>query len=315
MSKRDTIKMMRTEIRRRNYASRTERSYINWVSDFFRYHKDIGVDDFGKDEVVEFLNYLAEERGVTGSTQNQALCAVKFLFDLLEKDIRGLDGLKRAKESNHLPDVLSPGEVRSILIRMSGKAKLISFLQYGSGMRISEVVRLRINDIDFENNQIYVRNAKGLKDRTTVLPDDLRKALTNQVIRATKINQRDKLMGYGEAPIPKGLGKKYPNIAKQTGWQYLFPSSCISKGKRYHISPSTVQKALKKAVGISGIQKKVGTHTFRHSFATQLLKNGYDIRTVQELLGHKNVRTTQKYTHVLGKEKVKSPIEGLKLVN
>ena len=278
---------------------------------FFRYHTEVGVDDIGRDEVVDFLNYLAEERGVSGSTQNQALCAVKFLFDLLGKDMRGLDGLKRAKRSKHLPDVLSPREVRSILIRMSGKTKLISFLQYGSGMRISEVVRLRINDVDFENHQIYVRNAKGLKDRTTVLPNDLRKALTNQVIRATKINKRDKEMGYGEAPIPKGLRKKYPNISSQVGWQYLFPSANISKGKRYHISPSTVQKALKRAVRAARLQKKVGTHTFRHSFATQLLKNGYDIRTVQELLGHKNVRTTQKYTHVLGKEAVKSPIESL----
>ncbi len=284
---------------------------MNWVRDFFRYHSDVDLDSFGKGEVVDFLNYLAEERGVSGSTHNQALCAVKFLYDILDKDMRGLDGLKRAKKSQHLPDVLSPREVRSILIRMSGKAKLICFLQYGSGMRISEVVRLRINDVDFENQQIYVRNAKGLKDRTTLLPAELKKALTNQVIRSTKINQRDKEMGYGEAPIPKGLRKKYPNISSQVGWQYLFPSANISKGKRYHISPSTVQKALKRAVRASGIQKKVGTHTFRHSFATQLLKNGYDIRTVQELLGHKNVRTTQKYTHVLGKEEVKSPIEGL----
>ncbi|MAO65083.1 MAG: integrase [Balneola sp.] len=311
MNKRKAVELVRKEIRRRNYASRTEKSYIHWITDFFGYHSENSVDDIGKDEVVEYLNYLSEERSVSGSTHNQALCAVKFLFDCLDKDMKGLNGLKQAKESKHLPTVLSPKEVRAILSRMSGRPKLIAFIQYGAGMRISEVVRLRINDIDFENGQIYVRNAKGLKDRTTLLPDMLKKALTNQVIRATKRNQKDKVRGYGEAPLPKALAKKYPNASKETGWQYLFPSSKISKGKRYHISPSTVQKALKRAVRVSGIHKKVSTHTLRHSFATQALKSGVDIRTVQELLGHKNIRTTERYTHVIVKERIESPVESL----
>lgn len=311
MNKQDAVKEMRSEIRRRNYASRTEKSYVHWVTDFFGYHSGSSLDDIGRDEVVEYLNYLAEERAVSGSTHNQALCAVKFLFDVLGKDMDGLNGLKQAKESNHLPTVLSPREVRAVLSRMSGMPKLIAFLQFGSGMRISEVVCLRINDVDFENGQIYVRNAKGLKDRTTLLPDMLVKALTNQVIRATKLNQRDTMKGFGEAPMPKALARKYPNASKEIGWQYLFPSSQISKGKRWHISPSTVRKALKRAVRSSGITKKVGTHTLRHSFATQMLKSGVDIRTVQELLGHKYVRTTEKYTHVIGKNTVKSPISGV----
>lgn len=311
MNKRKAVELVRKEIRRRNYASRTEKSYIHWITDFFGYHQDSTVDDIGKEEVVEYLNYLAEERAVSGSTHNQALCAVKFLFDVLVKDMSGLSGLKQAKESNHLPTVLSPKEVKAILSQMSGMPKLIAFLQFGSGMRISEVVRLRINDIDFENGQIYVRNAKGLKDRTTLLPEMLVKALTNQVIRATKRNQRDKMKGFGEAPLPKALSKKYPSASKETGWQYLFPSSQISKGKRYHISPSTVQKDLKRAVRLSGITKKVSTHALRHSFATQALKSGVDIRTVQELLGHKQLRTTERYTHVINKERIPSPIESL----
>jgi integron integrase len=311
MNKRKSVEAVRKEIRRRNYASRTEKSYIHWITDFFGYHSENSMEDIGKDEVVDYLNYLAEERAVSGSTHNQALCAVKFLFDTLDKDMSGLNGLKQAKESNHLPTVLSPKEVRGILSRMSGMPKLIAFLQFGSGMRISEVVRLRINDVDFDNVQIYVRNAKGLKDRTTLLPDMLKKALTNQVIRATKRNQKDKTRGFGEAPMPKALANKYPSASKETGWQYLFPSSQISKGKRYHISPSTVQKDLKRAVRLSGINKKVGTHTLRHSFATQMLKSGVDIRTVQELLGHKNIRTTERYTHVIGKEQTESPIAQL----
>lgn len=309
-SNKELIRRMKTEIRRRNYSSKTVKAYVNWVLRLMSFHDGEKLADLGKDDIVEYLNYLVEERNVSGSTHNQALCAIVFLFkQVMKRDVRGLDNLKRAKESNNLPTVLSAKEVRAILTRMYGMPKLIAFLQYGTGMRISEVLRLRVKDVDFENHQIYVRSSKGLKDRTTLLPSRLEKALTNQIIRVTKIQQKDILRGFGEAPMPKALSKKYPNAASETGWQYLFPSSKITEGKRYHCSPSTVQKALKKAVRLSGIHKRVATHTFRHSFATSLLRNGYDIRTVQELLGHKNLRTTTKYTHVIRREEVASPVD------
>ena len=296
---------MRNQIRRRGYASSTERSYVSWVCRFVRYHSGELLTNIGKEDIVEYLNYLVNEQNVAGNTHNQALCSIVFLYKhVLIRDISGMDGLKYSKKSKRLPTVLSKEEVREVISNMKGMPKLITFLMYGTGLRISEALRLRVQDIDFANSQIYVRNSKGLKDRTTLLPASLKKALIRQIARVKEQHGTDVMKGHGRAPVPKAIASKYPSATEDTSWQYVFPSAKISRNDRtgqmcrHHASPSTTQKQIKKAVSRSSIDKRVTAHTFRHSFATHMLQGGYDIRTVQELLGHKNVKTTQKYTHV-----------------
>lgn len=276
--------------------------------------------DMHKREVVAYLNWLANERNVAASTQNQALCAIVFLYKhILDIPLGDLENLKRAKESNHLPVVLSHREVKRILKHMDGEPKLMVELLYGSGLRQSECLRLRVQDIDYEFNQIWVRNGKGKKDRVTVLPDVTKVKLRDQVKRVALLHRKDKKQGYGKAILPKALSRKYPEQVTALGWQYLFPASHQGKDprsgiiQRYHRSSSYLHKAIKKAVKRTNIVKKVSSHTFRHSFATKLLADGYDIRTVQELLGHKHLKTTMIYTHVLnrGGKGVKSPIDNL----
>lgn len=304
-SQENVLNKMRSEIKRRNYSYKTEKSYMGWVQRLIGYHGSSPIDITSGD-IVEYLNYLSEERGVSASTQNQALCAIVFLFkQVMGKDIAGLDGLKRAKESSTLPTVLSKREVRTILGHMKGRMKkLVTYLLYGAGLRISEALRLRVKDIDFDNGQIYVRNSKGAKDRTTLFPTVVERALQKQVQLVTSRHEADKQMGYGRAPMPNALSVKYPNADKKINWQYLFPSQQLTRDQktgrrcRYHMSPSTVQKAISRGVERSGICKSVSAHTFRHSFATHLLQDGCDIRTVQQLLGHKHLKTTMKYTHV-----------------
>ena len=317
MQKDNTITEMRNEIRRRGYAWKTETSYVTWVTRFFRYHKNEDVESLDKNDVVEYLNYLVNERDVANSTHNQALCAIVFLFkNVLKKEVAGMDDLRYSKKAHRLPTVLSKEEVKEIISNMSGMPKLIAFLMYGTGMRISEAIRLRVQDVDFANSQIYVRNAKGLKDRTTLLPASLKKALMKQLARVKARHEVDVMKGQGRAPLPNSVEKKYPNAATETGWQYVFPSANITRNHRsgelcrHHASPSTVQKEIKRALKRTGIVKRVSAHTFRHSFATHMLQAGYDIRMIQELLGHKNLKTTQKYTHVTTKpESVKSPVD------
>jgi integron integrase len=272
----------------------------------------------GEEEVVAFLNWLATERNVAASTQNQALCAIVFLYkQVLKQPLGELENLKRAKEPKHLPVVLSPREAKRILKNMEGDAGLMAEILYGSGLRQSECLRLRVQDIDFEFSQIWVRNGKGKKDRVTVMPEACREKLKNQVERVKVRHQKDLDEGYGAVVLPKALSKKYPSQVISLGWQYLFPSDERSRDprsglvQRYHKSSSYLHKAVKEAVRQTNIIKKVSCHTFRHSFATHLLMDGYDIRTVQELLGHKNVKTTMIYTHVLkkGGKGVKSPID------
>lgn len=320
----EIVDRLRNEIRRRGYAYKTDKSYVSWVCRFLRYHNNEPVAELSKDSVVEYLNYLVNERNVAGATQNQALCAIVFLFkNVLEKDITGMENIKYSKKAKTLPTVLSSSEARMVISNMSGMPKLVVFLMYGTGMRISEVMRLRVQDIDFANDQIYVRGAKGLKDRTTLLPKSAKKALMKQLARVKSQHEVDLMKGHGKAPLPTAVAKKYPSAETETAWQYVFPSAIISTNKRsgkdcrHHASPSTVQKAIKKAVKASDIHKKVSAHTFRHSFATQMLQAGYDIRMIQDLLGHKNIKTTMKYTHVTTKpgfvlSPVDNGIEGLR---
>ncbi len=318
MSKSKLLTKVREEIRRRNYSYRTEKSYLRWIIRFIKFHGRRNPLKMEKEEVVEFLNWMANERDVAASTQNQALCAIVFLYkQVLDKPLGAFDNLQRAKEPKRLPVVLSSKEARRILANMEGDTRLMVQLLYGSGLRQSECLRLRVKDIDFEFNQIWVRNGKGKKDRTTVLPEISKEKLKNQIKRVKLLHQKDLDKGFGKVVLPKALSKKYPSMAKEFGWQYLFPSARRARDprsgltQRYHKSSSYLHKAIKTAVRQTNIVKKVSSHTFRHSFATHLLQDGYDIRTVQELLGHKNVSTTMIYTHVLkkGGRGVKSPID------
>lgn len=273
-----------------------------------------------EEDVVAFLNCLATKRKVAASTQNQALCAIVFLYKhILKMPLGTLDKLKRAKEPQRLPVVLSKREAFRILDHMQGERRLMAELLYGSGLRLSECLRLRVKDIDFEFNQLWVRNSKGRKDRVTVMPGSIRDKLKKQRKKVELLHQRDLSNGYGKIVLPKALSKKYPNKVTSLGWQYFFPSVQRSRDprsgiiQRYHKSSSYLQKAVRNAVKKTDITKNVSCHTFRHSFATHLLLDGYDIRTIQELLGHKNVSTTMIYTHVINKggKGVKSPIDRL----
>lgn len=294
---------LRTEIRRRNYSYRTEKSYVQWVKRFLVYIKKDNGTTISKKSITAYLNYLATERKVAGSTQNQALCAIIFFVkNVLDKQVPKLKNLKWARESDHLPVVLTPAEVKRILALLEGAKRLVVQLLYGSGLRISEALRLRVQDLDFEYRQVCVRNSKGLKDRMTILPDRLVDALKEHVKKVKKLHDKDLAKGWGEVILPKALDKKYPSANKELKWQYLFPSRKRRKDprsgmyQRYHISASSVQKEVRKAVRQANIQKHATCHTFRHSFATHLLENGYDIRTVQELLGHKNVHPVRNLT-------------------
>jgi len=318
MGKGKLLKQIRREIRRRNYSYRTEKLYTQWVKRFVKFHQLKHPLEMDQDHVVDFLNYLANEQNVAASTQNQALCAIVFMYDqVLNHPIGVLKDLKRAKRPKNLPVVLSKEEAKVILNQLEGLEKLIISLLYGSGLRISEVLRLRILDLDFDYMQITVRNGKGLKDRVTMLPETLGESLQKHIKKVKLTHEADLNKGFGQTILPNALAKKYPKASADFKWQYLFPSKYRRKDPRsglyhrYHISPKRIQRAVRHASQKCGIHKKVSPHTFRHSFATHLLKNGYDIRTVQELLGHKSVKTTMVYTHVLnrGGRGVKSPLD------
>lgn len=271
----------------------------------------------GAAEISDFLTHLAVEKKVSASTQNQAFFALLFLYrDVLRIDLPHIEGVVRAKRPEHLPVVFTPREAKSILDKLTGVPFLAASLLYGSGLRLAEALRLRVKDIDFEMNSITVRDGKGAKDRTTLLPESLHEPLNRHLTKVKFIHTEDLRRGFGEVWLPFALSRKYPNAGKEWKWQYVFPSTKISptredgKPRRHHTSAATVQKAVGRAIKQAGINKHANCHTFRHSFATHLLENSYDIRTVQELLGHKDLRTTQIYTHVLkNKSFVKSPLD------
>jgi len=312
------LDQVRDAVRLKHYAYRTEQSYVDWVRRYILFHNKTHPKDMGEKEVQEFLTYLASERKVSASTQNQALSALIFLYrNVLHEELDLPTRLITAKRSTHLPTVLTPTEVRNVLQYVEDTTGLIARLLYGSGMRLQECLRLRVKDIDFGNHRIIVRSAKGANDRSTLLPETLIEPLQFQLKTTQLIHQKDLKEGYGETLLPFALSKKYHNAGKEWVWQYVFPASQRSTDpesgvvRRHHLHPSAVQKAVRRAAQKAGLDKRVTPHTFRHSFATHLLEAGYDIRTVQELLGHKDVKTTMIYTHVLnrGPKAVRSPLD------
>jgi integron integrase len=305
-------------LRMSHYSYRTEQAYVDWVRRYILFHKKRHPQDLGAQEIRDFLTHLATDRNVAASTQNQALSAILFLYrEVLHKELEPVL-LTSARRPERLPTVLSRDEVVRILAQLVGMHKLMAQILYGSGLRLMECVRLRVKDLDFDYKTITVRDGKGEKDRITPMPDSLIPSLQRQVERVRLLHDEDLAAGYGHVYLPNALEKKYPNAAAELGWQFLFPAPRCSLDprspgvkRRHHIEASGLQRSVKEAARKSGNNKHVTCHTFRHSFATHLLQNGYDIRTVQELLGHKDIRTTMIYTHVLnrGGLAVKSPLD------
>lgn len=309
---------VRETLRFYHYAYNTEKSYVEWILKFIRFSGKKHPKDMGKAEIERFLSHLAVNRDVAASTQNQAFNAIMFLYkkvlDMpMELDIRA----RRSGKGKILPTVLSREEAKSLISCMTGTAKTMACLMYGSGLRSLEVIRLRVHDIDFENNQIYIRNAKGGKDRTTIFPTALHQPIREQIEEVKKLHAKDLAEGYGEVYLPAALSRKYSKANISTGWQYLFPSKVRStdprsgKVMRHHIYKTVLQKAVSNAKAETKILKRITPHTLRHSFATHLLENGENIRVLQVLLGHNDVKTTEIYTHVMQKnhDSVKSPLD------
>jgi len=312
------LDQMRDRIRSLHYSIRTEDAYVLWAKQFILFHGNRHPLEMGEAEVGEFLTYLAVERNVGASTQNQALSAILFLYKVvLDRPLERVDDVLRAKKPQRLPVVFTREEVRAVLARMQGDKAVMASLLYGSGLRLMECLRLRVKDVDFGQNHIVVRDGKGRKDRVTVLPGSLVDALRRQVERVAEIHRQDLRDGFGRVYLPFALAKKYPNADREPGWQYLFPASSRAMDprggveRRHHQHEAVLQRAVRSAVRMAGVSKPGSCHTFRHSFATHLLENGSDIRTVQELLGHADVRTTMIYTHVLqrGPLGVRSPAD------
>ncbi len=312
------LEQVSDSIQRKQYSRKTEQAYINWIRRYILFHNKTHPKDMGVVEVEKYLTHLAAERQVAASTQNQALSAILFLYkEVLKTPLTTSFQFIGAKKPKRLPVVLTKGEVQQVLSRLAGEYHIIAQLLYGSGLRVAEVVRLRVQSIDFEQRQILVRDGKGAQDRITMLPEIVVARLKQHLATVEDLHQDDLRNGYGRVFLPNALARKYPNAEREWIWQYVFPSKRISASwvdgimRRHHISPSTVQKAVRRASSTAKINKHVTPHTFRHSFATHLLEAGYDIRTVQELLGHKNVKTTMIYTHVLnrGPKAVRSPLD------
>ena len=311
---------VRDAIRTRHYSPRTEKAYIFWIRRFIVFNGRRHPDDMGEPEIARFLAAVATRLRVSAATQNQAFSAVLFLYRyVLGREIKGLEGTPRAKLPERVPVVLSPGEVVSILSRLRGTPALIATLLYGSGLRLSEAMQLRVKDIDFDRKEIIVRRGKGQKDRRTMLPPGLEVPLIKHLISVEKGFKLDQLRGDIRVQLPEALVRKYPNANAEWGWQWVFPATRTWRdpltGLRYrhHLHETVLQRAFRTAVARSGVAKPASCHTLRHSFATHLLERGYDLRTIQELLGHSDISTTMIYTHVLnrGGRGVQSPLEHL----
>lgn len=314
------LDLVRETLRTRHYSRRTEKSYCRWIVRYIVFHGMRHPAELGEAELNAFLSHLAVNQGVSASTQNQALSALLFLYKfVLNRPVASLGEVARAKKSKRLPVVLTPEEVHRVLERLESQNRLIAAILYGTGVRLIECLRLRVQDIDFGRHEITVRNGKGAEDRVTMLPERIHKPLRAHLERVKTVHQRDLAQGWGRVEMPGALIRKFPNAASEWRWQWVFPQQRRWRNPesgeqgRHHIHPSIVQKAVSEAVRHAGIAKRATCHTFRHSFATHLLENGYDIRTVQELLGHRDLRTTMIYTHVLnrGGRGVRSPLDTL----
>jgi integron integrase len=314
------LDQLRTALRTRHYSIRTEESYVGWARRFILFHGKQHPRDLGAPEIVAFLSNLADECQVSASTQNQALSAILFLYRVvLRREIEDLDGIVRARRPRHLPVVLSRDEVRRLLDQLEGTPRIMATLLYGSGLRLMECLRLRVHDIDFQQRVLLIREGKGRKDRPALLPRAAEAPLRGHLKRVRALHRTDLARGQGRVRLPYALGRKLPSAATDWAWQWVFPAARLSsdprtgRRHRHHLHPSVLQRAVSRAGVEAGLDKRVTCHVLRHSFATHLLEDGSDIRTVQELLGHRSVQTTMIYTHVLrrGPLAVASPADRL----
>jgi integron integrase len=316
----ELMNQMRVALRARHYSRRTEQSYCLWVRRFIRFHGMRHPRDMGEPEINAFLTHLAVQAHVSASTQNQALAALLFVYRrVLGRTVGDIGDVVRARKPRRLPVVLTRDEVGAVLANLDGQPRLVATLLYGAGLRLSECLRLRVQDVDFSRREILVRNGKGGKDRVTVLPTSAGPALQRHLSMVRLVHRRDLADGWGRVALPDAVGRKYPTAATDWRWQWVFPQDrrwknlATGEEGRHHMHETVVQRAVRDAVRRAAIAKRAGPHTLRHSFASHLLESGYDIRTIQELLGHKDVRTTMIYTHVLnrGGLGVNSPIDNL----
>ena len=299
---------IRNVLRVKNYSYRTEKTYIHWIKKFILFHNKKHPLQMGEIEISQYVNFLAINQKVSASTQNQALCALLFLYKkVLHKEIGRLKNLHWAKKPKKIPVVFTREEAKKVLLHLQGKYWLVPSLLYGSGLRLMEALTLRVKDLDFAYQRISIHNGKGHKDRVSMLPAALVAPLQRHIKSVKVIHDKDLKEGFGRVKLPKALNRKYPNADREWGWQYVFPATTRffdpedKIHRRHHLHETAVQRAIRDAIRKAGIVKHGSSHTFRHSFATHLLERGYDIRTVQELLGHNDVRTTMIYTHVLNR--------------
>ena len=302
------LDQVRNVLRCKHYSLRTEQAYVDWIKRYIYFHDKQHPADMNESHVAAFLTYLAVQRKVASSTQNQALCALVFLYkNVLEIELGDFSGLIRAKKPAKLPVVFTRDEIRNIMLHLDGTVWIMAQLLYGAGLRLMECIRLRVKDVDFGYKQIVVRDGKGHKDRITMLPEVIVELLRRHLLKVRQLHDQDLRSGYGTVHLPYALERKYPNAQREWGWQYVFPSAKRSidprsgAQQRHHMSEAVLQRAIKGAIRKCAIVKPGSSHSLRHSFATHLIEDGYDIRTVQELLGHKDVSTTMIYTHVLNK--------------
>ncbi len=311
---------LREALRSRHYSRRTETTYCHWTKRYIFFHHVRHPAEMAEPEINAFLTHLAVKEKVSASTQNQALCALLFLYrHVLSREIGDLGEVIRARKPKRLPVVMTREEIKAVFAHLTGDKWLMASLMYGAGLRLMECLHLRVQDVDFSCNEITVRDGKGAKDRVTMLPDSLKEVLGRHLIKVKAIHEKDLAAGWGRVQLPGALDRKYPNAPREWRWQWIFPqenrwrNNRTGEEGRHHVDESILQKAFKQAVNKADFTKRATCHTLRHSFATHLLEGGYDIRTVQELLGHSDVRTTMIYTHVLnrGGRGVRSPVDNL----